>query len=153
MTAVGMTTLPHEHSTWRSGRNATDSPPPMVSTAGPARDKVRCGAVTTIDRTEDPSPTIADRLRRAAVDTRPLTVPAFRRVLVGQGAALVWTMLRHRRSGATATAGDAGDADAGSAPGAGSTDAGAAPGAAPGSADAGVPAGTGAAAELTKSAA
>jgi len=93
MTAVGMTTLPHEHSTWRSGRNATDSPPPMVSTAGPARDKVRCGAVTTIDRTEDPSPTIADRLRRAAVDTRPLTVPAFRRVLVGQGAALVGTMV------------------------------------------------------------
>ena len=36
---------------------------------------------------------IAARLRRAAVDTRPLAVPAYRRVLVGQGAALVGTMV------------------------------------------------------------
>ncbi|MFF7244590.1 MFS transporter [Embleya sp. NPDC008237] len=33
------------------------------------------------------------RLRRAAVDTRPLAVPAYRRVLFGQGASLVGTMV------------------------------------------------------------
>ncbi|MYW04166.1 MFS transporter [Streptomyces sp. SID3343] len=36
---------------------------------------------------------IAARIRRAAVDTRPLAVPAYRRVLLGQGAALVGTMV------------------------------------------------------------
>lgn len=36
---------------------------------------------------------IGARIRRAAVDTRPFAVPAYRRVLVGQGASLVGTMV------------------------------------------------------------
>ncbi|MET7304034.1 MFS transporter [Embleya sp. NPDC005575] len=36
---------------------------------------------------------MAARMRRAAVDTRPLAVPAYRRVLIGQGASLVGTMV------------------------------------------------------------
>ncbi|MEU0940433.1 MFS transporter [Embleya sp. NPDC005971] len=36
---------------------------------------------------------LAGGIRRAAVDTRPLAVPAYRRVLVGQGASLVGTMV------------------------------------------------------------
>ncbi|MEV0263634.1 MFS transporter [Streptomyces sp. NPDC050617] len=36
---------------------------------------------------------IAARLRSAAVDTRPLAVPDYRRVLIGQGASIIGTML------------------------------------------------------------
>ncbi|MYS86220.1 MFS transporter [Embleya scabrispora] len=36
---------------------------------------------------------VVARMRRAAVDTRPLAVPAYRRVLIGQGASLVGTMV------------------------------------------------------------
>ncbi|SEG26134.1 Predicted arabinose efflux permease, MFS family [Actinacidiphila yanglinensis] len=58
--------------------------PVLGETAAPGEPAVRPKA---------PGRGIGDRLRRAAVDTRPLAVPAFRRVLVGQGASLVGTMV------------------------------------------------------------
>ena len=123
---------------------------------GPAAADARDSLGGAVQTAATLPPATGDALRHSAREafTHGMNLAALLSgaLLIG-AAALVWTMLRHRRSGATATAGDAGDADAGSAPGAGSTDAGAAPGAAPGSADAGVLAGTGAAAELTKSAA
>ncbi|MEW1865853.1 MFS transporter [Streptomyces sp. NPDC088194] len=60
-------------------------------TAGPASGAGPPTAV--LDRPTEPRTGIADRLRGAAVDTRPLAVPAFRRVLIGQGASLVGTMI------------------------------------------------------------
>ena len=49
--------------------------------------------MTTIQQSKDPDTGLAGRLRRTAVDTRPLAVPAYRRVLLGQGAALIGTMV------------------------------------------------------------
>jgi len=65
----------------------------VAGTPRPAGDDVRDAAVTTTSQPKESNVTMADRLRRAAVDTRPLAVPAYRRVLVGQGAALVGTMV------------------------------------------------------------
>ncbi|KOG79561.1 MFS transporter permease, partial [Streptomyces varsoviensis] len=48
--------------------------------------------MTVVDKPKSPTG-IAARLRGAALDTRPLAVPAYRRVLIGQGASLIGTML------------------------------------------------------------
>ncbi|WP_225447055.1 MFS transporter [Streptacidiphilus sp. PB12-B1b] len=49
--------------------------------------------MTTTEQPAPPQPGLAGRLRRAAVDVRPLAVPEFRRVVLGQGASLVGTMV------------------------------------------------------------
>ncbi|MFE7117020.1 MFS transporter [Streptomyces sp. NPDC057654] len=60
----------------------------------PRRPYDRAGGRTPVTVINKPKPTgIAARIRGAAVDTRPLAIPAYRRVLIGQGASLVGTML------------------------------------------------------------
>ncbi|WP_329458087.1 MFS transporter [Streptomyces sp. NBC_01497] len=53
----------------------------MTSTDKPSPQPVRTGKG------------VADRFRRVALDTRPLAIPIYRRVLVGQGASFVGTMV------------------------------------------------------------
>ncbi|WP_435176168.1 MFS transporter [Actinacidiphila sp. bgisy145] len=63
-----------------AGDDAPGAPDTAVRAARPPEPAPRTGGLSR-------------RLRAAAVDTRPLAVPAFRRVLIGQGASLVGTMV------------------------------------------------------------